>query len=340
MHQPKVAAVIIHWNRCKLLEQFLPFLMASTYPNLEVYVADNASTDDTIPFLEAHYPSVKIIRLDKNYGYAGGYNEALKHVKADYYVLINNDIEVTPGWVEPVIAEMQKDTTIAACQPKLLQYHHKDMFEYAGAAGGMMDSLGYVFCRGRIFEVDEVDKHQYQETTEIFWASGACLFIRAEAFHEVGGFDKHFFAHMEEVDMCWRLQQRGYRIMAVPTSEVYHVGGGTLSKQSPQKTYLNFKNSLCMLFKNLPVSKLIWLIPIRSCLDLLSSIFFLMNGLPLHSWAIHRAHADFFFNLGKWISLRKEAQLQIKTYDLKGTFAGSIVYQHFVKKVRYYSELF
>jgi GT2 family glycosyltransferase len=340
MHQPKVAAVIIHWNRCKLLEQFLPFLMASTYPNLEVYVADNASTDDTIPFLETHYPTVKIIRLDKNYGYAGGYNEALKHVKADYYVLINNDIEVTPGWVEPVIAEMLKDSNIAACQPKLLQYHHKDKFEYAGAAGGMMDSLGYVFCRGRIFEVDEVDKHQYQETTEIFWASGACLFIRAEAFHEVGGFDKHFFAHMEEVDMCWRLQQRGYRIMAVPTSEVYHVGGGTLSKQSPQKTYLNFKNSLCMLFKNLPVSKLIWLIPIRSCLDLLSSIFFLMNGLPLHSWAIHRAHADFFFNLGKWISLRKEAQLQIKTYDLKGTFSGSIVYQHFVKKVRYYSELF
>lgn len=340
MHQPKVAAVIIHWNRCKLLEQFLPFLMASTYTNLEVYVADNASTDDTIPFLEAHYPTVKIIRLDKNYGYAGGYNEALKHVKADYYVLINNDIEVTPGWVEPVIVEMQKNSNIAACQPKLLQYHHKDKFEYAGAAGGMMDSLGYVFCRGRIFEVDEVDKHQYQETTEIFWASGACLFIRAEAFHEVGGFDKHFFAHMEEVDMCWRLQQSGYKIMAVPASEIYHVGGGTLSKQSPQKTYLNFKNSLCMLFKNLPTSKLIWLIPVRSCLDLLSSIFFLMNALPKHSWAIHRAHADFFFNIGQWIRLRKEAQAQIKTYDLKGTFKGSIVYQHFIKKVRYYSELF
>ena len=340
MHQPKVAAVIIHWNRCKLLEQFLPFLMASTYTNLEVYVADNASTDDTIPFLEAHYPSVKIIRLDKNYGYAGGYNEALKHVKADYYVLINNDIEVTQGWVEPVIAEVQKDSKIAACQPKLLQYHHKEKFEYAGAAGGMMDSLGYVFCRGRIFEVDEVDKHQYQDTTEIFWASGACLFIRAEAFHEVGGFDKHFFAHMEEVDMCWRLQQRGYRVMAVPASEVYHVGGGTLSKQSPQKTYLNFKNSLCMLFKNLPASKLIWLIPIRSCLDLLSSIFFLMNALPQHSWAIHRAHADFFFNLGQWFRLRKETQAQVTTHDLHGTYKGSIVYQHFIKKVKYYSELF
>ncbi len=340
MHQPKVAAVIIHWNRCKLLEQFLPFLMASTYTNLEVYVADNASTDDTIPFLEAHYPAVKIIRLDKNYGYAGGYNEALKYVKADYYVLINNDIEVTPGWVEPVIAEMQKSSNIAACQPKLLQYHHKDKFEYAGAAGGMMDNLGYVFCRGRIFEVDEVDKHQYQDTTEIFWASGACLFIRAEAFHEVGGFDKHFFAHMEEVDMCWRLQQRGYRIMAVPASEVYHVGGGTLSKQSPQKTYLNFKNSLCMLFKNLPASKLIWLIPLRSFLDLLSSIFFLMNALPQHSWAIHRAHADFFFNIGQWYKLRKEAQAQVTTHDLHGTYKGSIVYQHFIKRIRYYSELF
>lgn len=340
MHQPKVAAVIIHWNRCKLLEQFLPFLMASTYANLEVYVADNASTDDTIPFLEAHYPAVKIIRLDKNYGYAGGYNEALKHVKADYYVLINNDIEVTPSWIEPVIAEMQKDSNIAACQPKLLQYHHKDKFEYAGAAGGMMDSLGYVFCRGRIFEVDEVDKHQYQDTTEIFWASGACLFIRAEAFHEVGGFDKHFFAHMEEVDMCWRLQQRGYRIMAVPASEVYHVGGGTLSKQSPQKTYLNFKNSLCMLFKNLPASKLIWLIPLRSFLDLLSSVFFLMNALPQHSWAIHRAHADFFFNLGQWFRLRKEAQAQVTTHDLHGTYKGSVVYQHFIKRIKYYSELF
>jgi GT2 family glycosyltransferase len=327
MHQPKVAAVIIHWNRCKLLEQFLPFLMASTYPNLEVYVADNASTDDTIPFLEAHYPTVKIIRLDKNYGYAGGYNEALKQVKADYYVLINNDIEVTPGWIEPVIAEMQKYSDIAACQPKLLQYHHKDKFEYAGAAGGMMDSLGYVFCRGRIFEVDEFDKHQYQDTTEIFWASGACLFIRADVFQE-------------EVDMCWRLQQRGYRIMAVPASEVYHVGGGTLSKQSPQKTYLNFKNSLCMMFKNLPASKLIWLIPLRSFLDLLSSIFFLMNALPQHSWAIHRAHADFFFNIGQWMRLRKEAQSHITTHELRGTYNGSIVYQHFIKKVKYYSELF
>lgn len=340
MHQPKVAAVIIHWNRCKLLEQFLPFLMASTYTNLEVYVADNASTDDTIPFLEDHYPSIKIIRLDKNYGYAGGYNEALKQVKADYYVLINNDIEVTPGWIEPVIAEMQKNSRIAACQPKLLQYHHKDKFEYAGAAGGMMDSLGYVFCRGRIFEVDEVDKHQYQNTTEIFWASGACFFIKADAFHEVDGFDKHFFAHMEEVDMCWRLQQRGYRILAVPASVVYHVGGGTLSKQSPQKTYLNFKNSLCMLFKNLPATKLIWLIPLRSCLDLLSSGFFLMNGLPRHSWAIHRAHADFFFNMGHWLKQRRVAQKQVTSHELHGLYKGSVVFQHFVKNIKYYSELF
>ncbi len=339
MHKPKVAVVIIHWNRCNLLEQFLPYLVVSTYTNMDIYVADNASTDNSVAFLKQHYPSIKIILLDKNYGYADGYNQALKHVEADYFVLLNNDIEVTPSWIEPIIDAMENDKSIAACQPKILQYNNKKMFEYAGAAGGMMDNFGYVFCKGRLFETSEEDKAQYNQDTNIFWASGACLFIKAQAFNEVGGFDKEFFAHMEEVDMCWRLQQKGYQIKAITSSIVYHVGGGTLNKQSPQKTYLNFRNSLFMLYKNLPASKLWWFIPFRSFLDLLSSIFFLINALPQHSWAIHRAHTAFFFNIGKWYRIRKIAQAQVKTYNTQGIYKGSIVFEHFINRKKYYSEL-
>ena len=305
MHQPKVAVVIIHWNRKNLLEQFLPFLVKSTYSNLEIVVADNNSDDDSIAFVQSHYPLITIVKNDDNFGYAGGYNHALKHVTADYFILLNNDIEVTPNWIEPVIDAMEKDKTIAAAQPKILDYNNRNKFEYAGASGGYIDMLGYAFCRGRIFDYLEEDLGQYNDTQIAFWATGACMFVRADVFKKLNGFDEHFFAHMEEIDLCWRMQLDGHALVTVPQSVVYHVGGGTLNKQSPQKTYLNFRNNLIMLTKNLPVSTLIWLIPVRSVLDLLSSVFFIMNGLPKYSLAIHKAHTHYFFKFRKWWKLRK-----------------------------------
>lgn len=340
MNNPLVAVVIVHWNRRQLLEQFLPSVCASTYPNLAIYIADNASDDDSVHFVKNQYPQVNIIQLDANYGYAGGYNHALKEVKADYYVLLNNDIEVPKHWIEPVIQLMESDPSVGACQPKMIDYKNRSLFEYAGACGGFMDTLGYVFCRGRIFESLEEDLGQYDSPHEIFWATGACLFIRAELFHMAGGFDEHFFAHMEEVDLCWRVQLHGYKLMAVPSSQVYHVGGGTLNKMSPQKTYLNFRNNLIMLTKNLPVSTLLWLIPLRSFLDLLSSIFFLINGFPKYSGAVHRAHAHYFFQFGKWWGLRKlNKQPRKQLAQLTGVYKGSIVKQHFIKGLRYFSEI-
>lgn len=328
---PSVAVVIIHWNNRNLLEKFLPSVLQSTYKNLKVYVADNASTDDSIAFLKLYYPQINIIALPNNYGYAGGYNKAIEQINEEYLILLNNDVEVSPGWIEPVIEAMLADD-IAAAQPKLLQYSNKNRFEYAGAAGGYLDIFGYAFCKGRLFEEMENDQGQYNGTYEVFWASGACLFIKRKAFLQAGGFDESFFAHMEEIDLCWRLQLLGYKILAVNSSEVYHLGGGTLQKVNAQKTYLNFKNNLVMLTKNLPLTTLFWLIPVRSFLDLLSSIFFLMNALPKHSWAVHRAHAHYFFNLGKLLKNAGKQKNKLPFKKLKGIFYGSVVYQHFVKK--------
>jgi hypothetical protein len=339
MSFPKVAVVIVHWNRKALLEQFLPFVVASTYPNLQIVVADNHSDDGSQEFIRSHYPQISIVQNDSNYGYAGGYNQALPQIDADYYILLNNDIEVTPEWIEPVIAEMEKHPTVAACQPKMLDFKTRNRFEYAGACGGYFDRLGYIFCRGRIFEAVEKDEGQYDSTESIFWATGACLFIRAELFHEAGGFDANFFAHMEEVDLCWRLQQMGYTIKAVPASKVYHVGGGTLSKMSPQKTYLNFRNNLIMLTKNLPVPTLLWLIPLRSFLDLISSIFFLLNGFPRYSWAVHRAHADYFFKFGKWWRLRNHVRYLYRNKSFHGVYNGSIVAKHFILGFNHFNDI-
>lgn len=339
MTKPKVAVVIIHWNRRNLLEQFLPSVMRSTYSNLEIVVADNASTDDSVAYVREHFPAVTIVQNDDNYGYAGGYNHALKKVKADYYILLNNDIEVEPGWIEPVIAAMEADETVGACQPKLLDYNNKNRFEYAGASGGYMDKLGYMFCRGRFFEELEDDLGQYDSEAYIFWATGACLFVRAEVFHQTGGFDEEFFAHMEEIDLCWRIQLAGYKLKVIPSSKVYHVGGGTLSKMNPHKTFLNFRNSLILLTKNLPVSTLLWLIPVRSTLDLLSSFFFLARGEYQYSLAVHKAHSAYFFRFGKWWKLRKKVTPLIKTRTLHGLYSGSIVKDHFINKKTRYSEL-
>lgn len=336
---PKVAVVIIHWNRRALLEQFLPSVCNSTYPNLEIVLADNHSTDDSVAYVREHFPSVTIVQNDANYGYAGGYNKALKKVQADYYVLLNNDIEVTPNWIQPLVDVFEQHPTCGAVQPKLMDYTNRSLFEYAGASGGYMDFLGYVFCRGRLFDHIEADQGQYDLMQKVFWATGACLAVRADVFHQSGGFEEHFFAHMEEVDLCWRFQLMGYDIMVQPASIVYHLGGGTLDKMNARKTFLNFRNNLIMLTKNLPIATLLWLIPVRSFLDLLSSIFFISTGNFKHSAAIHKAHAAYFFNIGKWWKLRTSRNVSLSDGQLKGIYQNSIVLNYFAQGKRTFSEL-
>lgn len=275
-----VAVVILNWNGKKYLQQFLPFLLKSTYPGLKIYVADNGSTDESIDFLKLYYPNIAIIDNQKNYGFADGYNHALKVVTEEYIVLLNSDIEITPKWIEPAVDLFESDPTIGAIQPKILDYKNKQSFEYAGAAGGWIDRLGYPFSKGRIFDILEKDNGQYDQTEEIFWASGAAMFVRKSAFIKAGGFDAFFFAHQEEIDLCWRMQNAGYKIMSCPDSVVYHIGGGTLSKDNPKKIYLNFRNNLIMLWKNLNSSQLVWIIPFRFALDAVSAWKNLLSGQP------------------------------------------------------------
>ncbi len=241
---PHVAVVILNWNGRKFLEQFLPSVLASTYTDYSVIVADNGSTDDSIAFLAANFPQVRIINNGQNFGFAKGYNEALKLVESEYYILLNSDVEVSPGWIEPMVSLLENDAQMAACQPKILSYHNKTMFEYAGAAGGWLDKYGYPFAKGRVFDICEEDKGQYDQVEPIFWASGAALFVRSTVYHQMKGFDEYFFAHQEEIDLCWRIQLAGYTVFSCPSSVVYHVGGGTLPKGNSLKTFLNFRNNL------------------------------------------------------------------------------------------------
>ena len=277
MQIPSVAVVILSWNGRKFLEQFLPPLLKTTYSNVSFYVADNASTDDTIKFVSENFPAVKVIQIKKNYGFAEGYNIALKEVESDYYVLLNQDVEVIPNWIEPMVKLMENDLKIAACQPKMLEFHNKNLFEYAGAAGGFLDKHIYAFCRGRFFKTTEKDVEQYNSASEIVWASGACMFIRSRLFHSIGGLDGDFFAHFEEIDLCWRLKNAGYAIMYCPDSVIYHVGGGSLPQGNPRKTFLNYRNNMSTLVKNLPSGKVLPLVFIRYFLDIISaykSLFF------------------------------------------------------------------
>ncbi|MGZ4091263.1 MAG: glycosyltransferase family 2 protein, partial [Bacteroidia bacterium] len=257
MIEPRVAVVILNYNGKKFLEKFLPGIIKHSAPH-QIYVADNSSTDDSVTYLKTNFPSVRIIANNGNFGYATGYNLALKHVNADYFILLNSDVEVTPKWIDPVIELMQKDPSIAACQPKLIDFNRRDLFEYAGASGGFIDNYCYPFCRGRLFTSIEKDHDQFNDATEVFWATGACLFIKAEAFWKVNGLDDDYFAHMEEIDLCWRLKNVGYKIFVQPASVVYHIGGGTLNKFSSQKTYLNFRNNLTTLTKTHPSKNLIF----------------------------------------------------------------------------------
>ena len=290
----KVAVVILNWNGRHMLERFLPSVTSCTTGDAEVVVADNGSTDDSLAFLAQEYPRMRVVALDRNYGFADGYNRALAQVEADYYVLLNDDVEVTPGWMEPVVAQMDANPQTAICQPKLLMYGQRDTFEYAGGAGGFIDKYGYPFCRGRLFTTLEQDRGQYDDACEIFWASGAAMFVRASVWKELGGLDADFFAHMEEIDFCWRAKNAGYRVEYCPQSVVYHVGGGTLPKSNPRKTMLNFRNNLALLYKNLPQRRLHWVLALRVVLDYVAAFKFLLERKPQEFQAVVQAHKEFY----------------------------------------------
>ena len=333
----KVSVVIINYNGRKYLQQFLPSVLAATYSNMEIIVADNASTDDSIEFLRKTYPSVRIIELKRNHGYAGGYNLALKDVKSDYYVLLNSDVEVSPGWIEPVVELMEKDKMIGACQPKILNYNNKDQFEYSGASGGWLDCLGYPFARGRIFDICEVDTGQYNDNQKIFWASGAALFIRADLFYKAGGLDTYFFAHMEEIDFCWRLQLLGYCIYVCPASVVYHVGSGTLPKGNERKVFLNFRNNMIMLAKNLPKRQSFWKIPLRVLMDFISAFKSLFAGQFVYFLAVGEAHLAFL----KWLFFKRKSSVYPvqRKARLSGWYLHSVAWKHFVQGKERFDEI-
>ena len=336
---PSVAVVILNWNGKAFLERFLPSVCASEYGNLSIYVADNASTDDSLAYVAAAFPQVRIIRNTTNSGFAGGYNEALRHVETDIFVLLNQDVEVEPGWIAPVIAQMQQNPDVAACQPKMRAYADRQSFEYAGAAGGWMDILGYTFCRGRILYLTETDTGQYDNPQNIFWATGAALFIRSTCFFEVGGFDPYFFAHMEEVDLCWRLQRAGYRINYCPGSVVYHVGGGSLPQGNPRKLYLNFRNNLIMLCKNLHFSEQWIILSQRHFLDLLAAFKSLMSGKPKDMMAIFRAYLDYY----KWRRTEQQKLQDVfprkRLYDLQGVFHGIMIWRYYFLRKKTFTAL-
>ncbi len=342
---PKVAVVILNWNGIKHLREFLPSVLASTWPNLDVIVGDNGSTDGSAEFLQQYFPSVQVIKNDNNYGFTGGYNRVLQRVEADYFILLNSDVEVHNGWVEPIISLMESDPLIAAAAPKIKSYAEKNYFEHAGAAGGFIDYLGYPFCRGRMFYEIEEDRGQYEQSGEVFWASGAAMFVKKEYWVMADGFDDRFFAHMEEIDLCWRLKNMGLKVMYCAESEVYHVGGGTLNTENPFKTYLNFRNNLLLLKNNLPFWKALFIISIRIFMDLLAIFRFLNEGKRKDAWAVSRAHQNFVWQIFKSGSpkVRKsESNSDVnKTYNskLKGMYKGSIVWDFFVKKKRTFSAL-
>jgi len=334
---PKVSIVILNWNGKKYLEQFLPSVIASAYSNFEIVVADNGSTDDSIAFIRATYPEITIIRLIENHGFAKGYNLALQQVDAAYYVLLNSDVEVTPCWLEPMVNMLEKQQQVAACQPKILSFANKKMFEYAGAAGGWLDKYGYPFAKGRVFDICEEDKGQYNDASPIFWASGASLFIRAKVFHNLKGFDEYFFAHQEEIDLCWRIQLAGYEIYSCPDAVVYHVGGGTLPRGNSLKTFLNFRNNKIMLSKNVPFTKKIWIVPVRNILDAISAWKGLLSGDPGYFIAILRAQLAFL----KWWLFHQQKSVfpDSKKGILQGYLQKNMVWQHFFKKKNFFSEI-
>jgi GT2 family glycosyltransferase len=335
----KVAIVILNYNGQPLLEKFIPNVIrySTGYP---IFVADNGSTDDSVTFLQNYFPQVTVIRLEKNEGFCKGYNLALQQVDAQYYVLLNSDVEVTPDWVEPMVRLMEENPRAGAVQPKIKSFYQQSHFEHAGAAGGWIDKWGYPFCRGRLFEVLEPDSGQYNDTVEIFWATGACMLVRASLYQELDGLDNDFFAHMEEIDLCWRIQHAGSQVYYCGESEVYHVGGGTLPKSNPRKTFFNFRNGLILLYKNLPERNFYQTLFIRLVLDGIAGIKFFLEGNRADCWAVIKAHFDFYRTLPTWKAKRKSNMARIKSVEIQGWYAKSVVYEHFVKGNKTFNDLF
>lgn len=337
MSEPSVAVVILNWNGKQLLSDFLPGVVKTRYANLQLVVGDNASTDGSVDYVKANFPDIQVIVNDHNYGFAEGYNRILKQVSADYYVLLNSDVEVPENWIEPVIKAMGADSRIAAAQPKIKWQKNKTQFEYAGAAGGFLDINAFPFCRGRIFDQVEDDLGQYNDPKEIFWASGAAFFIKRAQWEETGGLDPDLFAHMEEIDLCWRLKNLGYHIVYCPDAEVYHVGGGTLATNSPYKVFLNFRNNLMIMQKNLPALEAVWSITLRMTIDFVAWIQFLIKGETKFAFAVNKAHFQFLANLRKTGSKRTKTQLTYSKHT--GVYHSSVVWSFFIKGIRKFSQL-
>ena len=329
----RIAVVILNWNGEVLLERYLPSVVKYSQ-DADIYVVDNASTDDSVSFVKKNYPSIKVIRNSENGGFAKGYNHGLKHVNADIYCLLNSDVEVSENWILPIKKLFAENSKAAIVQPKILDLMQKDHFEYAGAAGGFIDQLGYPFCRGRIFQSLEKDEGQYDDTSEIFWATGACMFIKSNVFWKLEGFDESYFAHQEEVDLCWRAKNKGHKVFYVGDSHVYHLGGSTLSNMNPKKTFLNFRNSLFSITKNLPRRKAFPILFIRLMLDAVAAIRFVFQMKFKHCWAILRAHLSFYKHFGKMYRKREKANFILNYYHTK-----SIVWSHFVHHIKNFNVL-
>lgn len=337
MNEPSVAIAILNWNGKHFLETLLPDLLRLSYPNYSIYIIDNNSSDDSVSFINANFPSVKTILLDDNYGFATGYNKGLWGLKEDYYLVMNSDVEVEPTFIEPLVAMMQDDNLIAVVQPKIRSLQNKKMFEHAGAAGGMIDVLGYPFCRGRIFDTVEEDVGQYDDAIPVFWASGTCCLIRKKAYWQVGGMYGYYFMHMEEIDLCWRLQTAGWKIFYCPQSLIYHLGGGSLSYQSPRKTYLNFRNNIIMCWRNSPPYVNAWLLPLRMMLDGIALIKFLTAKQSENAVAVGKAYLHFF----KWLfSFEKDSpQKKMSLRKAAGVLKESLIWKYYIIKKKTYEEV-
>ncbi len=331
---PIVKVVILNWNGAHHLRTFLPSVVANTPAGVDIVVADNGSTDGSAEMLRREFPAVAVVELDRNYGFAEGYDRALDCIEADYYVLMNSDVEAAPGWFAPLLDAMEADPQLAAAAPKLLSYTDRGRFEYAGACGGFIDALGYPFCRGRILGTVEEDRGQYDAPRTVFWASGACMMVRAQVFHDLGGFDPWFFAHMEEIDLCWRMQLRGWRIGVAPLSKVYHLGGGTLPNDNPRKIYLNYRNNLAMLYKNLAPGHLGVTLFVRMVLDGLSALVYLLQGRPAFLKAVWRAHADFRRRRPQLREARRGIQAQALARP-QGVYRGSVLLRYVLGRKKF-----
>lgn len=337
---PDTAVVILNWNGKHFLRQFLPSVLANTTKRAHIFVADNGSTDDSAEFLRTLFPEIKCLFFPQNFGFAGGYNKAFRQLENyRYFVLLNSDVETPPGWLDPLLDAMDKHKNVAACMPKILSWNNRNQFEYAGAAGGFLDRLGYPFCRGRIFDVLEEDQGQYDTPVQIFWATGACMAIRSEIFFKAGGFDETFFAHQEEIDLCWRIKNRGLQILCLPSSKVYHVGGGTLPAENPHKTYLNFRNNLLLLYKNLPAAEVNRILFLRRILDGVSALRYLLRGDVANMKAILNAHLDFYQIRHKYRSSGAQLPRPARNVRHSSMYQGCIVWDFFIRKKKRFSDL-